>query len=158
MPGYFAGYYWGAGSSGASGTATTIREAVVAALKADAAVTAAVGTRIRPLAQALAKGRPALAYQLVSDVPDRDLDGAVGTSVARVRIGVVGGPEELIDQVAAVEAVRALFDNFSGSLYGITVDEAVALDEQDTADLDPAVGDRVFAQTAVDYLFYYRRP
>ncbi len=134
----------------------TIRPAVVAALRADARLASAISGRVYPMAVPLNRPMPSLAYQLLSDQPQHDLDGPDGTRRARFKFSVVGQPEHMESQVDIVEVIRDLFDGYSGVLEGIMIDEAMQIDGQDTGELDPTQGDTMLSVISVDYLFLYQ--
>jgi hypothetical protein len=99
---------------------------------------------------------PSVAYQLLSDQPQRDLDGPDGTRSARFKFSVVGKPQDMETQVDIAESIRELFDGFSGSLEGVTIDEAFQIDGQDSGEIDPTQGDTMLAVISVDFLILYR--
>ena len=62
--------------------ALKVEEGVVARLKADTAVSAIVGTRIRPLEAPQGDSYPLIIFRKVSDVPDYAMGGQSGSPSA----------------------------------------------------------------------------
>ena len=63
-----------------------IEQTLVAVLKNNSAVSALVGTRIRPLTLGQDEPLPAVVYQRVSTVPVTSLDGDSGVDAVRIQV------------------------------------------------------------------------
>lgn len=146
---------FGSGSGSGAVRRSRIREAAVGAIKADPALAAIVGARVYPVGKPLGKATPAITYQVLSDRPDRTLDGPDGTRRARIRFAVAGKPEDLAEQIDAVEALRSLFDGFTGIMEGVEVDEVIQIEGDDAAEMAPE-SEAIRYTPAVEFLFLYR--
>lgn len=140
----------------------SLREAVVAHLKADQAVALVVGSRVYPLVipQSPSAIYPALAVQVIAIERPRQLDGPVSITNATVQIAAAS--KLFRETVAATEAVRQALDGFRGTLGAglatIDVVESVLRTERDLSD-DAADGTgRPYLRTVVEYLIRYREP
>lgn len=139
-----------------------IRRAVLAALAADANVSTMVGARVYPINNPAPSTLPALAYEMVSDTPGYVLAGADGTSRAAFRFTAV--TKTLADGESLAEAVRLLFDDYTGTLSvagggsSVTVIETWR-DDEDDAPVEASDGTgRPYYLTVTQYVFRYRKP
>lgn len=137
-----------------------LRRSLVAWLKSDPGVVAAVGTRVYPLVIPQGKNKiPAITYQVITDPHDDDLDGPTGTAEATVQIAAVA--LDLKSCGAAAKAVRDLMNGFTGFVPvpgGIEVDE-INLENTTDRSEEPVDGsDHWTYRIVADYLILYRVP
>ena len=150
----------GAALPGASTTLpSTIRRAVVAALKADSNVSSIVGAKVYPLSQIQSVTLPALVYDLQSDVPGQTLSGPDGTSQARFDFVCLS--KSLDDDETLADAVRNVFDGITNVILtgsSCFVLEAYKLDEDD--EYSPPIDGtpKGTIQTPVTVMIRYRKP
>ena len=143
-----------------------IESGLVARLKSDAAVSALVGSRIRPLTLQQGETLPALVYQKISDVPDYAMGGQTGLAAARIQIAswtdgqMNDGSSGYSQAKRLAEAVRLCLSGWRGTVAvgadSVEVDW-VELDNQ-TDLYDPEAG-RGLPMYAVisDYMVAYRQ-
>lgn len=124
----------------------------IALLLADADVTAAFGSRIRPTSRDQTDGLPAATVNVISRGDDLTNDGASGYVVSRVQLDVYAmsyGEAE-----AAASAVRRRLNGFRG-VQGATVFQGVMLDGERTGfDMGDAARDRL-ARVSLDFMVHY---
>lgn len=112
------------------------REALYAHLLADAAVKAAVGSRVYQRGVPLNSARPLVViWPPISDVPRRDLDG-VAYREARLQLTVMGATQRVVEQV--MRAVRTAVEGHVGMMAD-SLDVILAWvdgDHQEEADTD----------------------
>lgn len=138
----------------ASGRATTIREAVVAALKADYDFVAIIGDRIYPDWIAQTSPLPACTVSIASSVRGQVLSGhdAVTRSVVQVDLW----SRTKSELVAAKEAVEALLDGARGEFSGIEVLWSSQQDEVDRSERADDGSDRHLYRVSLAYLIRHR--
>jgi hypothetical protein len=166
-PHFWAGRYWGAryypGGSAPTPvpvvTSAPIRQAIAAALLADASLAALVGTRIYPLIVPQTSTYPALAWRVTGIDRQHDLDGPTGRAVCDLTVWSVS--KRLIDDEAAAEAVRQVLDGLTTASLGgtgVVVLETLSDDEADDWH-DPTDGtSRGLIITPIGYRIVYREP
>ena len=152
---YFAPTYWpGTGSARAD-----IREAVVAALRADAALSALVGSRV--YFGSIAEDRmPGVVVELDSNRREHALDGPTG--VARATFTFWGISKVLTEDADIAEAIRQRFDGFAGYLTAgggrIRIRDTILADETDRWSPPADATSRGVFETPVTFAFEYDEP
>lgn len=136
-----------------------IRNALVAALRADLVLDPVIGGRIFPGVVPESQRLPALTWQVinVSRRTNRSLDSTNPIASTRAQLTVVS--KLASDCQAAGDALRQ-WDGFRGDFgsLGLDVIETVLIDERDFID-PPADGTgRSTYRTVFDFLFRYREP
>ena len=134
---YFGSAYFGAryfpGDASVAPLILSFREALVLAMKGSNGIQSLASSRVFPLAVPETSTLPALIYEVETLPRQHSLDGPTGLAEARVKIGA--GSRRFSDSVALVEAIRLLFDGFTGSLPGaVTVKETLLDGETDHYD------------------------
>jgi hypothetical protein len=147
--------------------ALKVEEGVVARLKADTAVSAIVGTRIRPLEAPQGDSYPLIVFRKVSDVPDYAMGGQSGLSEARIQIhcwaqdAPGGGSAGAYGQAKALaEAVRLRLSGWRGTVTvgadSIVIDH-IGLENQEDL-FDPETGSGIAIKgVGCDYVVAYRQ-
>lgn len=102
-----------------------IEQTLVAVLKNDSAVSALVGTRIRPLNLKQEDALPGVVYQRVSTVPVTSLDGDSGVDAVRIQVSCWA--ETYSGARALAAAVRAAV---TGGMVAVT---EMDIDDRDEA-------------------------
>jgi hypothetical protein len=133
----------------------TFRTGLVAAIAQDTTISTLVGTQFFPLRISEKAATPALTYQVLSLPRGHTLGGAHGIVDGRVQFAAVS--RSLASCTAIVEALRQLFDSYTGTLPGgVQVLETILQDELDLYEPPIDGGDRGTYRTVVDYTFKYR--
>lgn len=117
---------------------------------ADAAVAAAIGTRMYPLIIPQGEALPAIAYQRISARRIGAQDGPTGLARARIQLRIVGSSYATAKSTAT--AVRELLDGYKGVAGGVTI-ESCWLDNDDDAEDGTVTTNRLVFQ---DYLIMYQ--
>lgn len=124
-----------------------------AVLSGAAGITAIVGTRIfgggLPQGQAL----PALAYELISDVPVRTLNGLAGSNMWEARIQATAFDDDYAGVKSLLEQVLASMEFKSGPIAGITVVAVIP----DITGPDLRDDDNGFFYQSRDFLITYQQ-
>lgn len=140
---------------GAAGPrATTIREAVVAALKADSAFLAIFGERVYPDWISQTSPLPAATVSVASSVREQILSGHNAVTRSVVQIDLWSRTKS--ELVAAKEAVEALLDGAQGEFSGIEILWSSQQDEVDRSERAQDGSDRHLYRVSVDYLIRHR--
>ena len=134
--------------------ATSLREAIVAAILADTTCANLVGTRVRPDRPAEKDLLPAIVCEIVSNERVHSLHGPAGVSRARVELATFA--RTMREGFAGMNALRNLFDGFVGDLHGVMVLEC-SLDEEADENEYPQEGtDLGTYEVPIDFFFLYR--
>jgi hypothetical protein len=157
MPGYLRFRYFSAGPVGvipADLEGEDLEQVLAAFLKADAAIASIVGPRVYPIAPPQTAELPNLVYQMISGSGDRDLQGYVGISRARIRITA---RSRLFGECALLrEAVRQL-DDYRGLMGPVRVIDVEFSDVKDDYIEPPRnSSDRGTYERKFDLHFRYR--
>ena len=131
-----------------------VREAVYFRLSTSAAITALVGGRIYFGDLPQTARYPALSYVVVRRPYGHNLIGADGTSEAYVRISAWSYSEAIADQLT--QAVRDLFDGFSGVIGDLVVTASLNQDETDYPEPPKAGTDQWIYRIDADYKISHR--
>jgi hypothetical protein len=139
--------------------APDLRVGLVAALKANAGITAAVGSEIYPLRlpETHPAGAPALLYQVAGVNRHETLDGPSGNATCVLRFGA--GSANYLDNRATSKAVRALLDGFIGTLGGAVYIQGCTFKPDSETELEDQPvdkSDRVMFWTIFEFITLYR--
>lgn len=129
-----------------------LEEAIVTRLLADATVSAAVGTRVTPVARAQASALPAITYTTISAVPSYSDDGEDGIREDRMQIDCWGASYSTAKQLA-----RAVVDSLSafGGTVGSLRIRYITLDiEHDLQEGGGNAAEYLY-RTSLDFLMIY---
>lgn len=132
-----------------------IRAAVYAALVADAAVAAIVGTRVYPVFLPQTGREPCIVFTVISDVRVRGLAGTLGAAEARVQFDLRA--MRLADAVALKEALRAKWEGYRGTMQNLEILSAWPVSEHDFARDPQDASDGRPVIVEVDYILKYRQ-
>lgn len=110
-----------------------IESALFAYLSSYVGLSALVGTRVYPLVLPQTPTMPAIAYNRVSSVVERDLSGAARTRV-RMQLTCFGTTYGSAKQVA--RQVREALQDYSGTMGAVRILEATVIGEMDQYEPD----------------------
>lgn len=96
-----------------------IYDAIVAKLKATAALTALVGTRIYPDEVPQGKLYPAVFYMTVSDVKDHFITEISSLEAPNIQLTTYADAKD--DAAAVAEEIKTAINGYQGTLSGITI-------------------------------------
>ena len=119
----------------------SIEAAIVTRMRADETVAALIEDRIYPMYLPQGETRAAVTYQQVSGVDGTTTDGALGLVDSRWQFTCWSSSHPTC--LALMEAVRALWSFFAGTVAGVTIQGTQVLDRGDV----PALNDQAEALT-----------
>lgn len=134
-------------------------DALVAMAKADAGLTALIGSgdsaRIDPGFLPQNSAKPALTYRKVSDIPVSAMGNDTGLSSARISFNLWATSYESLETLR--EAFRAAMRRKRGTYGGVVVQDTFLENDFDDDEIEPleASGGKVMDRGIVDVLVWY---
>ena len=126
-----------------------IESGIVARCLAEASLTALIGDRLYADVISDAADKPAIAYQLISDVPIPAATSDTEHSMARIQFTIIDPDKN--NRIAVADALKTALKRFDGAASDIYIKDA-RLENESTQAYDLTTGE---ASRILDFRIYY---